>query len=383
MYTEFFALAEIPFRITADPRFLWYSPQHREVKAKILHHIQTRKGPIYLFADVGTGKTSIAKRVHDELAEDKSKQVVFAYAPNLKTSNAFLRFIMDEFAVKTSRNYGASLKSFEEFLLDQYRSDVSPVLLVDEAQNMTGDMLTLIHHLFNFSINTEFLIQVALFGQNELHAKVSRNTSLRSRMVPARLEPLDHQGVQQMIEFRWHVAGGAQLPYDENAVSEIYRLTGGNPRDICKLCDAALLRAFADRRPLTNRTCPAFPPPTASGDNDLMPGDNGDNDLTSDDNDDNDLMPGDNDDNDLSAGDNDDNDLMPGDNDDNDLKSSDNDDNDLMPGDNDDDEFDIVTNQLARRIAASAHSHPPRTGEGRGEGRPTAPPLAPSSEAVY
>ena len=253
MYTEYFGLAEIPFRITPDPRFLWYSPQHREVKAKILHHIQTRKGPVYLFADVGTGKTSIAKRIHDELAEDKSKQVVFAFAPNLKTSNAFLRFVMEEFGVKTDRNYAVSLKNFEQFLVDQYKAGVSPVLLVDEAQNMTSDMLKLVHHLFNFSTNTEFLIQVALFGQNELRTKIGRYESLRSRMVPARLEPLDPSEVRQMIEFRWNVAGGAKVPYDEQAINEIYRLTGGNPRDMCKLCDATLLRAFADRRPQIDR----------------------------------------------------------------------------------------------------------------------------------
>jgi general secretion pathway protein A len=89
VYTDFFELAELPFRITADPRYLWYSPQHREVKAKILHQIQTRKGPVYLFKDVGAGQTSIAKRIHDELSQDKSKQVVVAFAPNLKTNNAF------------------------------------------------------------------------------------------------------------------------------------------------------------------------------------------------------------------------------------------------------------------------------------------------------
>ncbi len=108
MYTDFFGLAELPFRITPDPRFLWYSHTLREVKAKILHHLQTRKRPVYLFADVGTGKTSLARRIHDELREDQSKQVVFAFAPNLKTSNLFRRFVMDEFGVKTDRNCAVS-----------------------------------------------------------------------------------------------------------------------------------------------------------------------------------------------------------------------------------------------------------------------------------
>src|SRR5512134_2939840 len=126
MYAEFFSLTEMPFRITPSPRFLWYSPQHKDAKAKILHHIQTRKGPVYVFADVGTGKTSIARRIREELAADKTKKVVFAFAPNLKTSNAFLRFVMDEFGVKTDRNYAVSLKNFEQYLIDQFQGGVSP-----------------------------------------------------------------------------------------------------------------------------------------------------------------------------------------------------------------------------------------------------------------
>jgi general secretion pathway protein A len=246
VYLSFFELAELPFRITPDPRFLWYSPQHREVKAKIFHHVQTRKGPVYVFADVGTGKTSIARRVREELFEDQTKKVVFAFAPNLKTSNAFLRFVMDEFGVKTDRNYAVSLKNFEQYLIEQYKAGVSPILLVDEAQNMTLDMLRLIHHLFNFSTNTEFLLQVVLFGQNELHDKIHRYESLRSRMTPAQLKPFDLEETRHMLEFRWQVAGGKAFPFQVEAIAEVFRLTNGNPRDICKVCDATLLRALVE-----------------------------------------------------------------------------------------------------------------------------------------
>jgi general secretion pathway protein A len=260
MYAEFFGLAELPFRITADPRFLWYSDQHREAKAKILHHIQSRKGPVYLFADVGTGKTSIAKRIIDELAEDQTKKIVSMYAPNIKTSNAFLRFVMDEFGVKTDRNYAVSLKHFEQFLIDQFREGSSPVLLIDEAQNLTSDMLKLIHYLFNFATHTDFLLQVALFGQLELHDRIHRHQSLRSRMTPARLSPFTPEETKQMVEFRWQVAGGPpsaaggkHVPFDDGAFAEMFRVTGGNPRDIVKLCDAALIRAFADGRHVVDR----------------------------------------------------------------------------------------------------------------------------------
>jgi general secretion pathway protein A len=248
MYVEFFGLAEEPFRMTADPRFLWYSEKHKEVKAKALHHIQSRKGPVYVFADVGTGKTSIAKRIHEELRDDQKKKVVFAFAANLKTSNAFLRFVMDQFEIKTDRNYARSLENFERWLIEQYRAGISPVLLIDEAQNLTGDMLKLVHHLFNFTTATEFLIQMALFGQNELHDRISRNDSLKSRMTPAQLSPIDLAETGQMIDYRWRTSGGDKSPFHVAAVAEIYRITAGNPRSIVKLCDATLLRAMVDRR---------------------------------------------------------------------------------------------------------------------------------------
>src|SRR3989304_2398955 len=136
MYAQYFGLSETPFKITPDPRFLWYSDQHKEAKAKIEYHISQKDGPVYLSADVGMGKTSIAQRLRDEFAADKSRQVVLGFAPNLKTANQFMRFIADEFEVKTARSYADTLKNFERYLLEQYKAGITPLLLVDEAQNL-------------------------------------------------------------------------------------------------------------------------------------------------------------------------------------------------------------------------------------------------------
>ena len=241
MYEEYFGLAESPFRITPDPRFLWYSDQHTEAKGKIVYHITKSAGPIYLLADIGTGKTTLARRIAEELAEDERMKVVFAVAPKLPTTNAFLRFIMDEFGVKTDRSYARSLKNFQDFLVEQYQTGSSPVLLVDEAQNMTRDMLILIQHLFNFSTNTEFLIQMVLFAQPELQPKLDRLTSLKSRLSVARLKPFDLEQTREMLLFRWRVSGGKEFPFTADAVDEIYRLTQGVPRSIVRLANEALL----------------------------------------------------------------------------------------------------------------------------------------------
>ena len=147
MYLKHFGLSELPFKITPDPRFLWYSDQHKEAKAKIEYHLSQKDGPIYLSADVGLGKTSIAQRLRDEFSNDKSKKVVLAFAPNLRTANQFIRFIAEEFDVKTARSYADTLKNFERYLIEQctmqarnvqgtlgINGDVPsrPVLLVDD-----------------------------------------------------------------------------------------------------------------------------------------------------------------------------------------------------------------------------------------------------------
>ncbi len=246
MYAKHFGLAELPFRITPDPRFLWYSDQHQNAKEKIVYHLSQSVGPIYLLADIGTGKTTLAKRIVQELSSNTSYRVVFAFAPNLRTTNAFLRFVMEEFEVKTARSYAKSLKNFEEFLLEQKMKKVSPVLLVDEAQNMTQDMLLLIQHLFNFSTDTEFLIQLALFGQLDLQPKLDRLPSLKSRLNLAKLKPLDMQQTKEMMQFRWTVAGGKRLPFDDEAIAEIFKITQGIPRSIVKVAHEALIRAAVD-----------------------------------------------------------------------------------------------------------------------------------------
>jgi len=247
MYYEFFGLSEPPFKVIPDPRFLWYSEQHKEAKAKIEHHLAQKDGPVYLSADVGLGKTSIAQRLRDELASDKTKKVAFVFAPNLKTANQFMRFIAEQFEVKTARSYADTLKHFERFLIEQYRAGVSPVLLVDEAQNLPHDTLKTIHHLFNFTTRNEFLIQMALFGQPELHARIQRFKSLASRMYMAKLHPFDLKQTEAMMQFRWTVAGGQQLPFESDALTEIHRLTGGIAREICKLSNETLLRTVVQR----------------------------------------------------------------------------------------------------------------------------------------
>lgn len=157
-----------------------------------------------------------------------------------------MRFIagIEGFDIKTARSFQDTLTNFEKYLLEQFEKGITQVLLIDEAQNLPYDALKTINHLFNFSTPNQFLIQIALFGQPELQKRIQSFKSLASRMSPARLRPFERKETEEMMQFRWTVAGGNKLPFDKDAIDEVYRLSRGVPRDICKLVNESLLHAM-------------------------------------------------------------------------------------------------------------------------------------------
>lgn len=238
-----FSLNEQPFRLGPDPRFLYFSDQVKEALAKCEYMTKERIGPIYIYGPIGSGKTSILRRLHEQLTQADPYQVAYLISPNIKSANAFLRVILDSFGVKTERSYDQSLKNFETFLAETYAAGSVPVLLVDEAQNLNRDTLRLIHYLLNFETATTKLLQVVLVGQEELAAKILRYPELASRMFPIAINALSPQELQAMLEFRWLVAGGKSLPfdtYDPEVYRVLYAYSRGLPRDAVKVCDEVL-----------------------------------------------------------------------------------------------------------------------------------------------
>src|SRR2546423_1133601 len=130
MYESYFGLKEPPFRISPDPRFLYLSPQHQEVLAKCQYMITSKVGPVYVYGPIGSGKTTIARRIYQQLIDNPTYRVVMLSAPDLRSPNAFLRTLMDEFEVKTERAFDRSLANFSQFLLDEFKADRVPVLIV-------------------------------------------------------------------------------------------------------------------------------------------------------------------------------------------------------------------------------------------------------------
>src|SRR5207248_9462992 len=144
---KYFALNEHPFMTSPDPRFLYFSSQVKEALAKCEFMARDRIGPIYMYGSIGSGKTSLARRLQEKLSYDERYNVKLLISPHLKSSNAYLRLILETLDVKTERSYTASLSNFEKYLVQQHQEGKVPVLLIDEAQNMIRDTLTLVQYL--------------------------------------------------------------------------------------------------------------------------------------------------------------------------------------------------------------------------------------------
>src|ERR687893_1067068 len=194
MYLDHFALKELPFVSSPDSRYLYLSDQVTETLQKCLYMISNRIGPLYIYGPIGTGKTTLARRLHEQLEQSPDRYVVVTLVvpPQLRLT-AMLKAIMDEFHVKTERSYDASLTSFATWLVTQHQQGIKPVVILDEAQNLTPTHLKLVHFLLNYETSREKLLQMVLFGQHELAQKIDRFAELKSRMYPSALTALNRQ----------------------------------------------------------------------------------------------------------------------------------------------------------------------------------------------
>src|SRR5260370_17443835 len=161
----------------------------------------------------------------------------------MKGDNVLLWLILEDFDGKNERSYTASLHNFEGYLVQQYKEGKVPVLLIDEAQNMTRDTLKLIHYLLNFETNKTKLLQIVLVGQEELGARIMQYRELASRMFPIAMNAMSLDDLKEMISFRLTVAGhrGSLFAEEDEAYKTLYTYTKGLPRDAIKVCFTLLI----------------------------------------------------------------------------------------------------------------------------------------------
>jgi general secretion pathway protein A len=251
MYETYYGLQENPFGITPDPRYLFLSRTHQEALAHLLYGLSHRVGFIAMLGEVGSGKTTILRSLAGQL-DDSSYRLALIFNPRL-TPIGLLQSINTEFGLAgRSRNSAHLVRELNEYLLAENHSGRTPVLIIDEAQNLATEVLEQIRLLSNLETTRDKLIQIVLVGQPEL-GKLLARTSLRQLnqriVVRCRLEALDCTETCDYILHRLRVAGRADgMLFTAAALHEVHRCSLGFPRLINIICDRALLVSFAESR---------------------------------------------------------------------------------------------------------------------------------------
>ena len=253
MYSQFFGLQREPFSIAPDPRYLFMSERHREALAHLLYGVRGGGGFVLLTGEIGAGKTTVCRCFLEQIP--KRCNVAYIFNPK-QTVTELLRSVCDEFRIPR-RPEGATVKDYvdalNEFLLQTHAVGQNNVLIIDEAQNLSADVLEQLRLLTNLETNERKLLQIVLIGQPELRTMLARPEleQLAQRVIARfHLEALSLKETAQYIRHRLAVAGLSRpLPFEREALRRVHQLSRGVPRRINLLCDRALLGAFAEGRP--------------------------------------------------------------------------------------------------------------------------------------
>jgi general secretion pathway protein A len=256
MYLKFFGLNEKPFAITPDPRYLFLSERHAEALAHLLYGINEAGGFVQLTGEVGTGKTTIVRSL---LAQaPKNAEIALILNPKM-TAPEFLLTICQELGIEVPPASQQSLKDLVDILsghlLRAHAEGKRVVLVVDEAQNLSPEVLEQVRLLTNLETNTQKLLQIILIGQPELRELLARSElrQLAQRITGRyHLNPLSREESSAYVLHRLRVAGATTDILSPRALPEVFRLSGGVPRVINVICDRALLGAYSlDRHRVT------------------------------------------------------------------------------------------------------------------------------------
>jgi general secretion pathway protein A len=249
MYQKFFGLRESPFNVNPDPRYLFMTKQIQEALAGLTYGIQNRKGFILLTGEVGTGKTTLLNRLLDWL---RGQKVATAYIFNSQLEvNHLFDFIMADFEIPyDSREKSQVLLRLNQWLLERYRAGETAVLIVDEAQNLSPEVLEEIRLLTNLETATEKLLQIVLTGQPELEEKLKlpQLRQLRQRItLRCRTAPLSLDETFGYIAERLRIGGASGEPiFSKEAIQTVHMYSRGIPRVVNLLCEHSMINAYVD-----------------------------------------------------------------------------------------------------------------------------------------
>ena len=254
MYASFFGLKHEPFSIAPDPRYLVMSERHREALAHLLYGVKGAGGGfVLLTGEIGAGKTTVCRCLMEQIP--KRCNVAYIFNPKL-TALELMKTVCDEFHIPyhhegagqpTVKDY---LDPLNDFLLKTHAIGLNNVLIIDEAQNLSADVLEQLRLLTNLETNQRKLLQIVLIGQPELRAMLARPEleQLAQRVIARyHLDALSEEETAKYLRHRLGVAGLAIAnPFSKRAMRRIHQRARGVPRRINLLADRALLGAYAD-----------------------------------------------------------------------------------------------------------------------------------------
>jgi len=250
VYLEYYGLKEAPFNITPNPRFLFFSAKHREAFNHLLYGIRERKGFVQLTGEVGAGKTTLCRALLEQLGPNFSTALILN--PVLDADQMVKAIAMEFNLPVRGLDRLETIAQINAFLLRQLEQGKDTVLIIDEAQDLTPELLEQIRLLSNLETDDRKLLQIILMGQPELRTRLNdhRLRQLRQRItVRYHLAPLKRQEVGQYIQHRLQVSGANGAPYFTwAAVWRIYSYSKGIPRLINAICDKCLLAGFVQQR---------------------------------------------------------------------------------------------------------------------------------------
>jgi len=250
MYEKYFGFKTLPFRITPDPRFLYENPSCREAMASLCYGIEGRKGFIVITGEPGTGKTRLVK----DFMQRASVVIRTAFIPTPKlTSTELLGFVLNDLGiVTTTQDRGVLTLQLKDYLIEQFEKRHIVALLVDEAQQLSNELLEELRLLSNLETNEDKLIQIVLLGQPELETRLDQPDlrQLKQRVaLHCSLAPLKDDEVNLYMLARLKTAGFEEkMLFEPKAVEKIALYSKGIPRLINVICDNALITCYASSK---------------------------------------------------------------------------------------------------------------------------------------
>jgi general secretion pathway protein A len=247
MYQSFYGFREMPFNITPDPKFLFLSPTHLEALQHLKFGIREKKGFIVLIGEVGCGKTTLCRRFLNEL-DPAHYDTALILNPRV-TETQMLKAILGELGeTKLARSQVDLVSQMNRVLLERIERGRDIVLIIDEAQNLSFEVLEQVRLLSNLETDKQKLLQIVLMGQPELKEVLARDElrQLRQRiLVHYELHPLSHHDMIHYIQHRLTLAGSTGRPsFTPWALRAIHKASRGIPRIVNNLCDKSMLSAY-------------------------------------------------------------------------------------------------------------------------------------------